>query len=238
MPNAAPMDPVLASLERLHQRLDALEARLAPLERLGAEAPAALAMLTDTADGLAARAGEGDLVSRLEALARLADRATRPELLALLETLASRSEALEAALRLLDQGPGTLAMLADTLDGLALRVDATGVPLHERIEVVLGAMERLSSPAALDVLTVVTSRLSEVKALLESGVLDPEAVRVVSLAGQALVQSRSCDCGPASPWGALMASREPEVQRALGFAIAFARQFGAALDGRPLLTAR
>lgn len=232
------IDPVLASLERLHQRLDAIEARLAPLETLTREAPVALAMFNDTADSLARRAGEADLDARLQAVAHLVEQLTRPESLATLQALAARTAELDGLLKLADQAPGALAMLADTLDGVAARVDATGVSALDRLGVLLGAAERLSSPAALDVLTVVTSRLTEVKALLESGVLDPEAVRVVSLAGTALVASRACECGPIGPVGALLALREPEVQRALGFAVAFARQFGAALSGPTLPATR
>lgn len=228
MADPTPLDAVLASLERLHARMDALEARLAPVEQVAAQAPAALAMVTDTADQVAARLGDAD--QRLTAAARVLERLTRPEALAGLEALLDRADRLAPALALLDQLPGTVAMAADSFDDLAARVAETGVPLHERVQVLLAAAERLSSPAALEVLTVVTERLSEVKALLESGVLDPEAVRVVSLAGKALVASRACECGPLGPVGAIRALSEPEVKRALGFSVAFARQFGAALD--------
>lgn len=243
-----PSDPVLASLERLHAHLDRLEDRLdrmearldavgAPVERLVQQAPAALAMVADAADGLAARIGPGDLDARLAAVARTVERVTHPDTLRVLDLLLDRSDRIEAAVALLDQAPGAVAMVADSLDQMADRVAATGVPLHERVDVLLGAAERLSSPAALAVLTVVTERLEEVKSLLGSEVLDPEAVRVVGLAGRALVESRACDCGPVGPMGALGALREAPVQRALGFAVAFARQFGAALDGGPSLPA-
>lgn len=224
-----PNDAVLASLERLHARLDALEARLAPIDQLVAQAPGAVAMFTDTADQLAARVGEGDLHDRLGAAARVIDQLTRPETLSAVEQLLQRLDQLAPALALLDQAPGAVAMVTDSLDGLAAQVAETGIPLHERVHVLVGAAERLTSPAALEVLTVVTQRLPEIKALLESGVLDPEAVRVVSLAGRALVASRACGCGPLGPFAAARALSEPEIKEALGFAVAFARQFGIAL---------
>jgi len=223
-------DAILASLERLHSRLDRIESRLAPLEATLAHAPGAVAMFTDTVDQLAARAGEGELDARMQTAVRLLDRATRPDALAALEAVLARVDRLGPALALLDHAPGALSMAVDTFDDLAARVAETGIPLHERVHVLLGAAERLTSPAALEVLKVVTTRLNELHALLESGVLDPEAVRVVSLAGRALVASKACECGPVGPVGAARALTEPEVKRALGFAVAFARQFGTALD--------
>jgi uncharacterized protein YjgD (DUF1641 family) len=241
-------DPVLASLERLHARLDQLEGRLgrmearldavgAPLERVAAEAPGAVAMFTDTMDSFAARIGNETLADRVVPLAHAVERLTHPDTLRVLDALLDRADRVEAALALLDQAPGTVAMFADSFDQMADRVAATGIPLHERVDVLLAAAERLSSPSALEVLRVVTGRLEEVKGLLESGVLDPEAVRVVSMAGRALVASRACECGPVGPMGALGALREAPIQRALGFAVAFARQFGIALDSPPALPA-
>ncbi len=238
MADPTPTDAILASLDRLHSRLDSIEARLAPVERLLAEAPNALAMITDTADGLAARVGEGNLDARLHGAVHVLDRLSHPDTLRAVDALLSRMDKLEPTLALLDQAPGAVALAADTFDDFAERVALTGVPLHERAQVLMGAAERLTSPAALEVLTVVTERLTEVHSLLESGVLDPESVRVVSLAGKALVASRACQCGPVGPFGALRALSEPEVQRALGFAVAFARQFGIALDSETTLPAR
>jgi hypothetical protein len=60
--------------------------------------------------------------------------------------------------------------------------------------------------------------------LVESRLLEPSALAVVSQLAAALA-----DPGPARPvgmWGALKALRDPDVQRALGFLLAVARQFG------------
>lgn len=219
---------VLASLERLHARLDRIEARLESVESLTHQIPAGLAMVTDTADSLVSKFGEGELVDRLGAAVKALETLTRPEVLGLLQVAAEQAPT----------APGMVAMVVDTLDGMADQIAATGIPLHERVEILLRAAERLSSPAALEVLTVTTQRLVEIKALLESGVLAPESVQVVSLAGKALVASRQCECGPVGPWGALTALKEPEIQRALGFMVAFARQFGAALDGKSFQLSR
>lgn len=226
-------DVILQSLERLHQRLDRMEQRLSTLEDSARQVPAVIATVTDAADGLAGRLGEGALLGRMEQSLHLLEQASRPENLALLQALLDRSDRIQQALELIEQAPGTVAMLADTFDSLSERIASTGIPLHTRIEVLVDAAERLSSPDALAVLKVVTERLTEIRSLLQGGVLDPEALRIISLAGHALVASRACDCGPVGALGALSAVREPEIQRSLGFAVAFARQFGQALNQPP-----
>jgi uncharacterized protein YjgD (DUF1641 family) len=53
---------------------------------------------------------------------------------------------------------------------------------------------------------------------------------VIGSAGQALATSQQVPPKPIGLLGALGALRNPEVQKALGFAVTFAKQFGRALE--------
>ena len=57
----------------------------------------------------------------------------------------------------------------------------------------------------------------------------PEALAVAGPATTALTETRSAGWQPKGPIGALMAISDPEVQKAVGFTLAVAKKFGAAL---------
>lgn len=150
-----------------------------------------------------ARAPSPDPV--LAALARIEHRLT---------SLERTAAALEPAGGMVATLPGAVAVFADTFDGIAARLGEAGVDLDERMRSVLRAIEVSTAPRAVAALA----------SLVESRLLEPSALAVVSQLAAALA-----DPGPARPvgmWGALKALRDPDVQRALGFLLAVARQFG------------
>ncbi|MBK7071917.1 MAG: DUF1641 domain-containing protein [Myxococcales bacterium] len=110
--------------------------------------------------------------------------------------------------------PGAVAVAADTLDGLAARLGAAGIDLDARMMAVLRAVEVATAPRAVNGLA----------SLVESHLLEPSALAVVSQLAVALATPG--EATPVGPWGALKALRDPDVQRALGFALAIARTFG------------
>ena len=141
----------------------------------------------------------------LAALERIEQRLAAVELVA---------GALAPASGLLATVPGAVAMMADTFDGVALRLGDAGVDLDERMRSVLRAIEVATAPRAV----------AGLASLVESRLLEPSALAVVSQLAAALA-----DPGAARPvgmWGAMKALRDPDVQRALGFLLAIARQFG------------
>lgn len=226
------MDPdaaLVAALDRIAERLDRIEARLAPLETAARGGVAAAGIATETFDRLAAEVGEEEVDARL--------RAARDALVKLSEpaTLQALRELADLAPRLVELGhaaPGLLAMLVDTLDGYAARAQDRGIDLDERGRVLLDALERLTSPAAVATLDAIFNRIDTIEHLLRSQVLDPRSVDVVSQAADALTISRSQPVAPIGLFGLLGALGEPEVQRAAGFAIQFARAFGQRLPPR------
>lgn len=242
-PNAPqdPQAPLLAALARIEQRLDHIEHKLTKLEALEKQAPGLAAMAVDAVDDTLRRMSERgvDVDERARLALRVLERLTEPTLLTHLDSLLSRADLLHQGLALAEQAPGLAAAAVDTFDGIMARVQASGVDVDERASLLLQALERLTSPSALEALRAMLAHTDQLKALLDAGVFAPESVRAVAQMGHALSEAASKrDEGP-SPWGLFKASGEPEVRQTLGFALRFARAFGRNLqDARALLPSR
>jgi uncharacterized protein YjgD (DUF1641 family) len=199
------------ALNRLLDRLDTIEEAVAKLDVALTQGPAMLAMMTDMADDVYRQAeDEGvNLDERLQLMLQLTERLTAPRTVEVLTQLMDRMDELEQLIELADQAPGFAAMMVDTFDSLHQRAVEAG---HDP--------ERLARRS----LTALTT-------LLESGVLDPEAIEIVGKAGDALVD---CRCQEETPevglFGLLGAMRDPDTRRALGFLTEFGKRFGQKLD--------
>jgi uncharacterized protein YjgD (DUF1641 family) len=109
---------------------------------------------------------------------------------------------------------------------------------HELIEtaVLTRLLDRIESlDRKVDQLTAVIEQAShiadliesdEIKNLLNSGIIAPEAVGVVSSAADALVASRNQSTPQVGMFGLLKALRDSDLQRALGFLVLFGKEFG------------
>ncbi len=201
-------------LSQLMERMDRLEQHLAKVNMLADEAPALMAMATDTVDGLyreAANAGV-DIDERLKVGLQALERLTEP---ATLRALAGLSEQLVTLEHLARQAPGFAAMTVDMIDELYAAISKQGVDLE--------GTARQGLIALRNFLTLMQSE--EVKALMDSGVLDPKTLQVMGAAAHALVsaQREPRRAGPLALVGALF---NRNVQRSLGFALNFAERFG------------
>ncbi len=206
-------------LSQLMERMDRLEQHLAKVNMLADEAPALMAMATDTVDGLyreAANAGV-DIDERLKVGLQALERLTEP---ATLRALAGLSEQLVTLEHLARQAPGFAAMTVDMIDELYAAISKQGVDLE--------GTARQGLIALRNFLTLMQSE--EVKALMDSGVLDPKTLQVMGAAAHALVsaQREPRRAGPLALVGALF---NRNVQRSLGFALNFAERFGQKLPG-------
>jgi uncharacterized protein YjgD (DUF1641 family) len=95
---------------------------------------------------------------------------------------------------------------------------------------------------------VLLSKLDLLRDLFDSGILAHTSVDVVSKAGSALAASTVDHPESVGMFGLLRAMRDPDVARALGFLVRFARHFGRTLappdkalataTGAPALPAR
>lgn len=158
----------------------------------------------------------------LDALARIERRLARVE--ATLDQVSLLSE----------RAPAMLAMLTDTFDDKVARGRDAGIDIDERLRVVVGVAERLTTPAALRMAETVIDNLEALERLFISGVLAPGPVDVVSKIGDALADvERQGERRAVGAWGALQALRDPDVQKALGFVLELARRFGRSLDSQP-----
>ncbi len=201
----------LARLERIVERLDAVESSL----DMASQLPGMAAMTADIIDGWirqAQRRGldlDATLKALLPALTALAD----PHVVKALEALAHRAPELA---ELVDTGPKLVAAAVDAFDGVMARMAAKGTDIQ----------------SVSESLTVALSKLAELlnspqyKALMNSGVLDPSTLDMVGKAGSALVHARMEACVETGMFGALRATSDKDIQRAIGFAIKFAHAFG------------
>jgi uncharacterized protein YjgD (DUF1641 family) len=131
--------------------------------------------------------------------------------------------------------PAHTAILVDTADHLLARIQSSGIDLDERARVLIQVAERLTAPEALEAVQALLARLGAIRTVLESGILDPSAVRVVARAGRALSAAAAAEPAPVGAWGALRAVGEPAVQQALGFLLRVARDFGQQVAEAPRL---
>ncbi|MCA9981895.1 MAG: DUF1641 domain-containing protein [Anaerolineales bacterium] len=199
------LDERLQTTLALVERLTAPEMtmRLNQLLDLAETAPGYAAMLADMADGTIRGA---DIETRLRAALELADKLTNPEMTAKINQL----------LALADQAPGLIAMLGDMADDTFRQAQQRGINLEvlaqKGVHASVKFSELIESP--------------EFDALLESGILDPQAVVSVGQAGRALAISTQQPVEPIGLFGLLGALRDPEMQKALGFLVRFGQNFG------------
>ena len=155
----------------------------------------------------------GDLVIQL----------AQPRTLKVLVGLVHELPRLEPLLAQLDQIPGLIALAVDTVDELIAKAQANG----HRVEDIV----RNAFLAAGKVVGLLES--PQVVGLLESGILAPEALAVVSQASHALAAASAGPSGRAGLFALWRASRKPEFQRATDFLVRFAGAFGHRLEGGP-----
>jgi hypothetical protein len=197
-----------ALLRELLQRMERLERSVDEVRGAASAIPSAASAAVDALDERVAswQARGIDVDERLAAGIALVEELTEPRTLAALQGMA----------HLVGQVPGTIAMVADALDGIAARAQDAGIDIDERIAATLELGEKMTARATVDGL---------------AGVLHPGAVSIVGMLGGALV---SCyeDCMAQleprryGPIKALSQLGDPDVQRGLAFLVNVARFFG------------
>jgi len=183
-------------------RLERMEQRFDHYEALVQQTLPMVGMMTDTVDGWMhdlTRSGI-DIDERTKETLRLLAELTAPQSMETLHTLVEMLPTLGALVR---QAPGAIAAMVDTGDELVMRLREAGIDIEH--------LGRRGLHAA--------------KALIDSNVLEDAAVAVISNAAQSLEES-ACTARPTSLFGMIRAMGDPDVQRALGFFLAFAKSFG------------
>ncbi len=205
-----------ADLARVEARLERIENMLARFEAVADQVPGLVALASDVADEWATRDGRVD--ARLTEVVNLLKRATRPEVLQSLQTLVAQLEA----------APGMFAMVGDMVDDFARSAAADGADLHT------------ATGHLFDTLRALVKLLGqpEIRDLLESGVLAPGAVRSMNMAARAFAEASEHPTQRVGLFGAVSRTRDPDVQRALGFMLNTAKTLGQSLasDASPSVT--
>lgn len=209
-------------LSALIDRLDQLN----ELADLAEQVPAAATVTVDTIDEALTRAADRGVVvdERAREGLKLLEKLTEPATAAALERVLDRSDQLEQLSDLAENAPDAIATVVDILDAEYAAAAAEGYDPERTLRQAFGGLSRLGTLFQTD----------EFEALLDSGVLDPEALQVVGGLGSALVdtqkEARRGDTPSQGIFGLLGALRDPDVQRAVGFITTFARKFGRNLD--------
>lgn len=208
----------VATLTRLMDRLD----RIDKLAALADQAPDAVAMAADTLDDALTRAADRGVVldERAREGLRLVEQLTEPETAQALHAVMDRADVLEDLMETVDRAPDAIAMVVDMIDAEVAKAYAQGYSPEETLRETVGALGRLGE----------LFRTDEFQALLDSGVLDPEALNVVGSLGAALVDTQKEAKRGQTPqqgiFGLFGALRDPDVQTAIGFLTRFAKKFG------------
>ena len=205
-------------LTTLIDRLDQLE----QLAALADQLPDAAMVTVDTIDDALTQAADRGVVvdERAREGLRLLETLTEPETTAALEQILDRSDQLEELTALAENAPAAIATVVDILDAEYARAAAEGYDPEQTLRQAFSAFSRLGE----------LFRTDEFEALLDSGVLDPQALQVVGSLGSALVdtqaEARRGDTPNQGIFGLLGALRDPDVQRAVGFVTTLAKKFG------------
>ncbi len=195
---------------RIEARLERIEAMLNRFDALTGKAPAMLAMGGDIADEWARHDGRAD--ARLLGAMALLERLTQPEVLRTLDAIVTQLEA----------GPQMVALVGDIFDEFARSAAAQGADLQ-------GATDNLLATAR-----AIIHALGDpnTKDFLESGALSGDALKTINRAARSLIEAHASSSSVGF-FGAMSRMRDPDVQRAVGFALTAAKAFGRDLDKDP-----
>ena len=247
---------VVAAINRLLDRIDALENTVETLNLLVKEGPAFTAMATDIIDEKAQQvAADGiHIDERLKNALSIAEKATQDETV----------EAMTKAIQFVKDAPGFVAMLADIFDEHMRLASSNNIDIEARLKGALQLAIQLTDPAMLDTLQASLSvaveapgfaamitdmvddqlRGQDVDAKIRSlmslankvtdpdtthaleQVLSPEAVKTVGLLSKALVYGHTHPLKPIGPVGMMKKLRDPDVKKAMGFLLTVAKSLG------------
>lgn len=174
--------------------------------------------------GLEAGAGMGAEMHVRPEVERLLDRLEDPRTATALHTLLDNAE--------------LIAVLVGGLDGLARKGEAIGDTLAEVLAEVkaAGRASGLDPVRTTQQLSTLIPTLADaspaINRILDSPIVEPEPIEVLSETAVALVRglkAAQANNSRVNLVGLLRATRDPDVQRGLGFVVEVAREFGRVL---------
>lgn len=211
-----------AKSDELEARVLHIEAMLEHLEaNLNSVVPIAT-LAVDVVDDIANAAVERgvDPVARLHAISRLMEALSEPSAAATLEGVLQRVDRLTPLLEVLDELPGLVAMAVDIVDEAIGNAAARGTDINQAVQTGVKGFLKLGE-------FVLSPRFT---GLLDSGMLDRDAVSLLGRVGRALADVAAEPNEAPSIFKMLRTSREQDVRRALNFAVRFSGRFGQLLQ--------
>lgn len=219
-------EKTLQALERLLARVDALEASTTMLVQAVESGPALVGGLVDRFDQLKRDPSQPtpDLDALMAHGPALTAKLTSPATLQALDGLLGRIDTLEESVSMLtmamEGAPALITSLVDEADRRAAEMDMEGM-----VQEASDAFKQFHA----------WYKVGGLDKLRESGVFDPKTVEVIgSLSGSMLTSLEMAEREQkrVGAVGLMRALGDEDVQRAMGFLITFARQFGQTLRAR------
>ena len=135
-------EKIVSSLDRLLDRLDAVEQAVANLTTLMQQGPGLVAMTMDMADEAVKSADKNGISidERLATALQIAEKLTAPEMV----------EKLDGLLTMANQAPGLMAMTMDMVDDSIKSASANGINIDERLGAALQIAEKLTAPEMVE----------------------------------------------------------------------------------------
>jgi uncharacterized protein YjgD (DUF1641 family) len=211
-------------MTQILHRLDSLEKSASNVEAIAGKLPAVMSITTDAVDEFYANAVSSgiDMDDRLKNGLKLLAQLTEPKAMKALSLLLEKMDSLEPLLKTLDSLPNTLAVIVDSFDEMYKNAARSGVDIE--------SLMKQASDTALMLNELLKS--DELKALMNSGVLNPKTVYMVGQAGCALANCKDDQPERVGIIGLLKAICNRDLQRAVGFLVRFGKRFGHLLDDK------
>lgn len=211
-------------MTQILHRLDSLEKSASNVEAIAGKLPAVMSITTDAVDEFYANAVSSgiDMDDRLKNGLKLLVQLTEPKAMKALSLLLEKMDSLEPLLKTLDSLPNTLAVIVDSFDEMYKNAARSGVDIE--------SLMKQASDTALMLNELLKS--DELKALMNSGVLNPKTVYMVGQAGCALANCKDDQPERVGIIGLLKAICNRDLQRAVGFLVRFGKRFGHLLDDK------
>lgn len=215
-------DKMLEALERIESRLSKIEGRIDAIESFAkTDGLNTLSILTDSFDEYCAPNDQArrSMADRLEHITRILDHITKSDAINTIEMLIEKAPAISSAIEQMEALPHVMSIFADSFDEFFKYAQTHGLDIT--------SFSENFSKFSVKMLTLFES--GNFNKLLDSGIVDPEAIVTVGAMGESLAHSTK-RIKPVGPLGVMAAMFDPEVQKATGFLIDFAKHFGNSLN--------
>lgn len=209
-------------LTHLSVRIDSLERSLANIEGITKKLPMVVAITTDAIDEYYRNAVKSgiDIEERCKKVGEMLIQITDPKKIDTLSQVIKNIDTLTLLLKQFERVPDTLAMIVDSFDELYKNAERSGIDF--------GLIMKQGKDAASKMNGLLRS--DELKALMNSGILNPKAVHIVAQAGCALADCKEDRPQKIGIIGLIKALGNGDIQSALGFLMSFGKRFGQLLN--------